>query len=82
MVHMPKKTRKTEPDPRWGTMGMRDVDGSRSWQIAGRWGVMWSPRGRIRLFSERNGLAPSGWRDVRVGRTAELSFARLREVPR
>jgi hypothetical protein len=57
---------------------MRDVDGSRSWQVAGRWGALWSPRGRQRLFSERNGLAPSGWRDVRVGRTAELSFARLR----
>jgi hypothetical protein len=56
----------------------REVDGSRSWQIAGRWGALWSPRGRHRLFSERNGLAPSGWRDVRMGRTAELSFARLR----
>jgi hypothetical protein len=60
---------------------VRDVDGSHFWQVAGRWGVLWSPRGRYRLLSERNGLAPSGWHDVRVGRTAELSFARLRGWP-
>jgi hypothetical protein len=55
----------------------REWDGTLSLQVAGRWGALWSPRGRGRLLSERNGVR-SGWCDLRVGRTAELSFARLR----
>lgn len=53
-------------------------NGSRLWQVAGRWNVIWHPRGRQRMFSERYGYAPSPYRDVRVGRTAEVSFVRVR----
>jgi hypothetical protein len=53
-------------------------DGSHFWQIARRWSIAYHPQGRFRLFSEREGIAPSGWHDVRLGCTAELSFARVR----
>lgn len=49
-----------------------------SWQIANRWNVAWYPTGRPRQFSERYGYEPAPYRDIRVARTAELSFARVR----